>query len=363
MAEQLKDRYNEEYVNRLADKVAAVADSFERERFVSEVLANGWEEFELKQRMGRITEVLRQEIEGPFAEAVEVINQVAPNFGGFEAMYFPQFVEWYGLEEWDSSMAALSWLTRFSSSEFAVRPFIEKEPELMMAQMLEWARSDNEHVRRLASEGCRPRLPWAPALPMFKQQPAPIFPILDSLRGDPSEYVRRSVANNLNDIAKDHPDAVLEWCDRYLGESKQTDRLIKHACRTLLKQAHPQALKLFGYRDPEGISGELKLTADTLSIGDTLQFRCRVSADSPLQKVRLEYGIDYLKANGRSQRKVFKLTEGDYGDSSYQIDSKQHFGQMSTRRHYPGLHRIVLLVNGEERAGKSFHLLPATDQG
>src|SRR5690606_550673 len=140
-----------------------------------------------------------------YIEAVGVLKKAAPYFTGLEAMIFPDFVETYGLDHWEASMDALELMTRYSSSEYAVRPFIAKDTERMMAQMLEWAHSDSEHVRRLASEGCRPRLPWAMGLTMLKKDPSPILPILETLKQDESLYVRRSVANNLNDISKDHP--------------------------------------------------------------------------------------------------------------------------------------------------------------
>jgi 3-methyladenine DNA glycosylase AlkC len=124
-------------------------------------------------------------------------------------LFFPDFVETYGLEHWDRSVAALEKFTRMSTSEFAVRPFLKRNQPRMMAQMAAWSKHESEHVRRLASEGCRPRLPWADALPALKRDPAPIWPILEQLKADPSEYVRRSVANNLNDISKDHPEQVL----------------------------------------------------------------------------------------------------------------------------------------------------------
>ena len=144
-------------------------------------------------------------------------------------MLFPDYVECYGLEHFDSSISALETFTKYSSAEFAVRPFIMRYEQKMMSQMRKWSRSKNHHLRRLSSEGCRPRLPWSMALPAFKQDPTAILTIISALLSDGSEYVRRSVANNLNDISKDHPEIVIEITRQNLGQSDATDKLLKHA--------------------------------------------------------------------------------------------------------------------------------------
>ena len=270
MAEILKDRYDTAYVARLAQVIQKIRPAFPEARFQERVFDDHWADRELKARMGHLAECLGAFLPKPPA-AYAVLKEAAPSFDGFEAMFFPEFVALFGLEEWGSAMDALAWFTRYSSSEFAIRPFILRYPEKTMARMAAWARHENKHVRRLASEGCRPRLPWAMALPAFKRDPGPILPILESLKDDPEDYVRRSVANNLNDISKDHPELVLDLAEKWSNADRAW--LLKHACRTLLKAGHPRALELFGFGGTMRCTVEhLTVTPDVLRIGDGASF-------------------------------------------------------------------------------------------
>ena len=229
----------------------------------------------------------------------------------------------------------------------------------MMTQMLTWSTHENEHVRRLSSEGCRPRLPWGMGLSILKKVPAPILPILENLKQDPALYVRRSVANNLNDIAKDHPDLVLATAKRWIGTHTDTNWIVKHACRTLLKQGNTDALKLFGFGDPSDVEvQDLHLANESVSIGDDLHFSFSMSHQNlkPL-KLRLEYGIDYMKSNGKTNRKIFQVTENTFKPGeAYAFSKKQSFRNMTTRKHYPGLHRLAIVVNGVEMAVETFEV-------
>jgi len=193
MAEILKYRYNANFINSLCDKIQERHADFNRAAFTSAVFDESWEQKELKERMGHIATCLQEFLPQEYDDALKILKPVSEHFTGFEPMIFPDFVERFGVDHYELSINALEYFTRYSSSEFAVRPFIVKHPEKMMQQMLAWADSDNHHVRRLASEGCRPRLPWAMALPDFKNNPSPILPILEKLKNDESEYVRRSV--------------------------------------------------------------------------------------------------------------------------------------------------------------------------
>jgi hypothetical protein len=217
----------------------------------------------------------------------------------------------------------------------------------------------------LASEGCRPRLPWAKALPAFKADPSAILPVLEKLSNDPSEYVRRSVANNLNDIAKDHPDVTLEVGRRWIGTSKETDWIVRHACRTLLKAGDPRALRLFGFEDPVGVGVEaLGMDDPEPRIGDATAYRfdLLLSEKSPT-KLRVDLAVDYMKASGKPSRKVFKIAEGVYkAPGKHRLERKIDFQQRSTRKHYAGEHRLVVVVNGVKMADLSFALRVATGE-
>lgn len=353
MPEPLKNLYTPAYVQTLADALHNVNPAFVPARFMARVFDSEWENRELKQRMRHITVCLRAELPGSYRDALAALRAIAEKFTGFLALIFPDFVEMYGQDDPDASLAALEYFTQLSSAEFAIRPFIKREPERVMQQMLHWARHDNHHVRRLASEGCRPRLPWAMALPEFKNDPSPILPILDQLKNDESEYVRRSVANNLNDIVKDHPSLVLDIARRWLGQSAETDRLVRHACRTLLKRGNAEALALFGFQDEvDVLVANLVLSPDELTIGDkvTMEFDVTANHAEPLQ-LRIEYGVDFVKSNGSLSRKIFRVTESMFPPGkTVRIRRTHSFRDLSTRKHYAGQHGIVILINGRQKA-------------
>jgi 3-methyladenine DNA glycosylase AlkC len=354
MPRPLKLLYSPAYVKRLAGDVVAVAPRFDAEGFAGAVLGRGWKDLALKQRMRRISGALGEYVPGAYRGQLATLQRVAPHHGGFLGMYFPDFVATYGLDDFDASIPALERLTRFSSSEFAVRPFIVRYDARMMNVMRAWAEHADEHVRRLASEGCRPRLPWGMALQRFKTDPAPILPILERLRADTSEYVRRSVANNLNDIVKDHPDLVLATARRWLGESPATDQLVKHACRTLLKRGDQRALALFGQHDVVPVKVRLTLAATTIAIGDNLHFTFDLRSGMATP-ARVEYAIDFVKNGGGTSRKVFKIGERQLQRATPMDFARHHrFTDFTTRKHYPGEHDLAILVNGVERARRKF---------
>ncbi len=358
MPEPLKNAYNQQYITRLANSIKQAWPSFDAPTFISKVLDSQWEDKELKARMKHISLMMRACLPSSFPESVDILLRSSAGFGGFEGMFFPDYIEQFGAEHWDLSVKALEQLTQYSSAEFAVRPMIIRDANTMMKTMLGWASHENHHVRRLATEGCRPRLPWAMALPEFKHNPALILPILNELKQDESLYVRRSVANNLNDIAKDNPGIVLDWCKANIGQHPDTDWVIKHGCRTLLKKACPEALLLFGYASAASISvNDLNIKNETLKVGDDLYFSFSLSTeDKALSKLRVEYIIDYVKANGRCSPKVFKSSESDYQQQALFFERKHSFRQMSTRKHYPGEHKLSIRINGEVKSWVNFVL-------
>ncbi|MGB0951794.1 MAG: DNA alkylation repair protein [Planctomycetota bacterium] len=358
MAEPLKNQYDRAYLENLCYALDRCApQGIDRPAFLAAAFADGWEDLELKGRMARITESMRAVLPEDYLEALPILREAAASFDGYLSMFFPDFVERYGMEHWQPSVDALHHLTRFGSSEFAVRPFVKADASRMIATMLEWASDPNEHVRRLASEGCRPRLPWAMNLPAFQKDPTPLLPILEALHADPSEYVRRSVANNLNDIAKDHPDVTLQTATRWQGESKDVDRVVKHACRTLLREGNPGAMRLFGFRDPSDIAlTDLRLDATEIPLGGELQFHFQLQTSGTLGKVRVEYRIDFARPHGRGARKVFQIGESDSSESNRSITRRHSFVDRSTRKHYAGGHQLTILVNGVAKAEVAFAL-------
>lgn len=353
MAEPRKEIYNEQLLREFAGKVKSVHPIFDIEAFISAVLSPGWADLELKSRIRRITESLGSSLPADFDEAVDILEAMAEDCRGFPYVFFPDYIEVYGLDHWDRSVAALEKFTPMSTSEFAVRPFLKRDQARMMAQMLVWTQHPDEHVRRLASEGCRPRLPWADFLPALKKDPTPILPILEQLKADPSEYVRRSVANNLNDISKDHPGMVLAVAREWIGLNERTDWIVRHACRGLLRAADPEAMAMFGILPQPAIQVEQwKVAPQQIPMGESVEFRysIRVPEGEPM-KLRIELAVSFPRSTGRYYRKLFKLSEKQViGGTLLQGGRRFSFADLSTRRHYPGIHRLALIINGQEAA-------------
>lgn len=367
MAEHIKDKYyNAQSLYDLAGRIKAEYPPFPADEFIEDCMDGTWEALALKARIRRITVTLGRHLPAEYEQALKIIDKV---LDGYPAGYhngslvvFPDFVEVYGQEErdWQLSMQALERYTTYSTAEFAVRPFLIRQEERMMRQMALWARHDNEHVRRLASEGCRPRLPWGQALPRFQTDPTPVLSILEELKADPSPYVRKSVANNLNDISKTHPDLVVRIAREWYGKKESTDWILKHGCRTLLKNGNREALELFGFAPAGCVEADgFSLGKASVVIGGEMPFTFRIRANQAAQ-VRLEYGIDYVKANGKRIRKIFQISEIILGANQEKTYTKTHsFAELSTRQHYPGPHSITLIVNGTERGTLDFPVLAA----
>lgn len=358
MAEALKNMYNQSFFNHFCSIVKRVYPKFDKQLFIKLIFDEEWENRELKQRIRHITHTLSHTLPPSYPEAIDILIKIAPECKGFEYLFFPDFVERYGISYWDLSVSALKQFTSSSSSEFAVRPFIEQDPKIMMMIMEKWAQDKDHHVRRLASEGCRPRLPWATPLKMFKDNPAPILPILSLLKEDESEYVRKSVANNLNDMSKDHPHIVKKLCAEWKNEHPYTDWIIKHGCRTLLRKADPEVLSLFGFETKLDVYiKDLSLSSEQLEIGDAITFHfALVNQSLDSYKLRIEYGIDFVKANGSTSRKLFKITENTYRNGETIFNRTHSFKDLSTRKHYEGRHRLSIVINGQEMASAYFQL-------
>ena len=364
MAEALKNVYDVPFINGLATQLREAWDGFEEARFLGLIWTDDWEDSPLKTRMRIITRALGRCLPERYSDALEILYRFDQTCKGLPYLIFPDFVEQFGQapEDWDVSMRALARFTRGSSSEFAVRPFLIRDPERMMQQMRRWAEDDDEHLRRLASEGCRPRLPWGQALVMFKQDPSPIIPVLELLKEDDSLYVRKSVANNLNDIVKDHPELVKELAARWFGVHPHTDWIIRHGCRTLIRRDDPQTLALFGYSaEQEGLAAAaaLTLSQDEAAIGDQieLEYELRVREGEAV-RVRVEYAISFIKSSGRSTDKRFLLSDRAVEGGTRLSGKRKHsWADLSTRKHYPGPHRIRLLVNGTPVAEAQLNLL------
>jgi len=363
MPEPIKNMFNYESLFKFATDIQSVHSPFKVDAFLKSVIDETWDSLELKDRWRQISTKLGEYLPTDYKKAIGVLDEVVVKYDdgwdGVFSLVFPDFVEVYGQDEkhWDTSIEALANYTKYGSSEFAVRPFIINHEERMMTQMYVWAKDENEHLRRLASEGCRPALPWGQALPKYKKDPSPILPILEQLKTDPSPYVRKSVANNLNDISKTHPDLVVKLAKDWYGKSELTDWIVKHGCRTLLKKGNRDALAIFGFDDANAIEvSDFILDRTSTSIGADITFSFKVLVKKET-KVRLEYGVDYVKANGKRNRKVFKISELTVGENQKKLYTRRHsFENLSTRTHYPGTHSVTLIINGAEHGTLDFEL-------
>ena len=357
MPELLKNMYNRESLYEVAVAIQSVYNSFKVDEFIKSTMDETWNNLELKARCRKISMSLGMYLPEDYKEALSILEKSVTGF--YFAFFFPDFVEVYGQDDinWDLSISALERNTEYWSSEFAVRAFIIKDEERMMAQMRKWSKHKSEHVRRLASEGCRPQLPWGQAISKFKKDPTPVLPILEQLKTDTSTYVQKSVANNLNDISKTHPDLVISIAKDWYGKNKSTNWIVKHGCRTLLKKGNRDVLALFGYDDTTSINiQDFTLETTSISIGEDLTFSFNILAKKAT-KTRLEYGIDYIKSNGKKSRKIFKISEVSLKENEKKSYMKKHsFADVSVRKHYPGIHSIAIIINGIEKDKLDFEL-------
>lgn len=365
MSSLLKNIYSPAFYQRLSAVLVQVLPSFDHKRFITSIFVEDFENKELKARMKHTAKVLHQFLPVDYEERimllVKIVSGLRQSGQGEDSlayMFLPDYVETYGIDDFENSMIAIEFLTQFVSCEFAVRPFIIKYGARMMMQMTEWSLHENHKVRRLSTEGARPRLPWAMALPELKKDPRPALPLLENLKNDPSEWVRRSVANHLNDIAKDHPELVIAIAKQWKGKHKETDAIIKHGCRTLLKQGHVEILKHYGLESENIQIINFQILTPVTPIGGDLHFSFDLHNELPeTQTIRLEYGLYYRRQNDSLSKKVFKISEKSYvGTEKLTVSRKQSFKLITTRKFYPGVQQLSIIVNGVEKVIKEFEL-------
>lgn len=354
-------------VQHLGGLIERVEPSFPRSKFVK-MACGGLEDLELKARIHHIIEALKVHLPKDPKAAVATLVRVGEIWvrepGRSESMSFAawpiiDFVGVYGLGDFEGSLQALRRLTPLFSAEFAVRPFITLDPARALKIMGAWRKDKDEHVRRLVSEGTRPRLPWGQRLGVFVKDPAPVLDLLEGLKDDPAEYVRRSVANNLNDIAKDHPEAVLKTCLRWKkGASPERSGIIKHATRSLVKAGSPAALELLGFDPKVKVRLQnLELSAASVAVGGHLGFSLEL-VGKPGQALVVDYAVHHVKKDGSRTAKVFKLRTLELPSSGRaRLEKKHSFKPVTTRVYYSGPHAIEVLVNGRARAKAEFELV------
>ncbi len=363
----LKDAaFNQDNITALANRIQQHYPSFDKEQFLTSIFQTLYD-LELKERSNLIIDTLKIHLPKEFDEALSIllaskIDEITvmevTGFDGFIMMPLTGYISRYGLEYFDLSTRALYEMTKCFTAEFDIRFFIEKYPDQMFELLSQWAKDPNVHVRRLVSEGTRPRLPWAFQLKAFIKDPTYVIALLTLLKDDCELYVRRSVANNLNDISKEHPQIVIETLKSWQNGSKEMAWITKHALRTLVKAADPRALELLGYSSEIKLESSLRLSTTELNIGDTLAFEvCLKNKDTEAADLLIDYIVWYQKKSGKRTPKVFKLLQKKIAPGSIIELKKEHkFRDLTTRKHHAGVHEIALQINGKVCRKETFRL-------
>jgi 3-methyladenine DNA glycosylase AlkC len=355
---KLKDFFDEAVVRSIAADVRRVSPAFDERAFVRDA-TNGLDGLELTPRGWHVADALHRHLPSPFPAAAEVlVASLGPELDGTEGFgmapfrYMPHvfYVAKYGLDDLEPALAAQHALTRRFSAEFSIRAFLVRHLDATYDRLRTWAADPNVHVRRLVSEGTRPRLPWAPRLRAFQEDPKLGLALLELLKDDPERYVQRSVANHLNDISKDHPQVASEVARRWSrGASPGRRWIVRHALRSLIKGGHGAALATIGFAGaPRVAVSEVSFSPSPVRKGDTLSFSVDLTsaADEP-QQLLVDYGVHFVKSNGQARPKVFKLTKLTLAArDTVTLSGRVRFRDMTTRKHHPGRHHLDLRVNG-----------------
>jgi 3-methyladenine DNA glycosylase AlkC len=374
MAEPFKNLLNPTLVRASGIALARAWPAFDRKRF-ERIALKGLDALEMKARAMQIADALEAVLPPDFDAACAVIEgALAPpiefnaaaqrdvathGLAGWIVWPLGEFVARRGLDHPERALLALHALTQRLTAEFAIRPLIVRHPALVFATLQRWTRDPSPHVRRLASEGSRPRLPWGLQLKALIADPSPTLPILAALHDDPSEYVRRSVANHLNDIAKDHPQLVVDWVQRHLPDASAERRaLLSHASRTLIKRGHAEMLALWGAGTVFDGRCTLKVAPRRIAVGDSVQMTLALRSNSAsTQALLIDYAVHHVKASGSTSAKVFKGWKLTLAAGESRTLTRQHsFKPVTTRRYHAGRHAIDVSINGRVVASASVNL-------
>lgn len=363
-----KDWFDRQAAHAMADQISRAYDGFDSERFVR-LTTRGLGALEFKERVQKFARALRESLPEDYVDALSVLVDSLPEplpdcespMDGWLQWPIGEFIALYGIEHFDDSFEAMEVLTQVFTAEYAVRPFVLHYPEDSIERFLRLTDHESPHVRRWCSEGLRTRLPWGIVLGELSRQPESVLPILEALKDDPELYVRRSVANNLNDLAKLHPDFVVDVCRRWM-ESAGVERewLARQALRTLTKEGHREALALFGYRPLEGrVAVDFTLSPRSVLLGEsvtlTAGFHNRSSEAVPLS---VELVFHLVRQSDKSVPKIFRWKSFSLpAGKGVQMTKSQKMESNTSRELYSGLHRVELQVNGEVSGFGEFHLI------
>ncbi len=379
MAEPFKNLINDDVVRQAGHHLQRVWPDFDRTRFEA-LSIDGLHALEFKDRARHLGRAMDATLPADFHQAADVLqaalqpvqaSSIDPDkeqgllqtdghgLAGWVLWPVGEFVTHRGMAHPERALQLLHALTQRFTAEFAIRPFIVAHPELCFATLAQWAHDPSAHVRRLVSEGSRPRLPWGLRLQALVKDPSPTLPLLAALQDDPSEYVRRSVANHLNDIAKDHPGVLADWLAAHLPQAPEPRRrLLRHACRTLIKQGHPDVLRHWGLGTPMLGSVHWTVSPQRVVLGTAVQLNLDLHSRATVpQTLEIDYTVHHVKANGQTSPKTFKGWKLTLAPGQSTRLTKTHAVRpISTRQYHPGTHAVDVQINGQVLAQAAFEL-------
>lgn len=375
MEEEFKFRevINPTIVKKISTDIFTVWNKFDQNNFEKSIIPQ-LDTLSLMDRVNLVREAFYHFLPKDYPTTLSILlASFGPELGsndddslnGLDVFYYmphSHFIAKYGLDEkhFEISINALYEVTKRFTAEFSIRPFLEKYEKRTLAKLQEWISDDNLHVRRLVSEGSRPRLPLGSRLKAFQKDPSPVITLLKQLKNDSSLYVRRSVANNLNDIGKDNPDAVTSLLKEWKKEATEnTLWMIQHAVRSLVKEGNKEALEILGYSSDIDISlTNLIITTEKIHLEKDCFFEMSIESHQD-QDLMIDYAIHFMKANGKQKPKVFKWAKKKAKKREIiNLKKKQSFKKLSTRTYYAGKHSIEVFINGTSYGIQDFEVLP-----
>ena len=351
----IKDYFSKDDIEALALRYANVDSGFEKDEFVR-LAAKKLNTLEYRERVAQIGKSLLAMYSNEYMAFFRITEELLISWKREEKDLHKDFIvesishviEHYGIEHPIESFCLMELLTEIFTAEWCIRPYVDKQLATFETYADKWLESDNEHHRRLVSEGTRPNLPWGKKVQLNKEKPLWPLPLLNKLFNDPSEYVRRSVANHMNDWSKDYPEAVVETIQGWQKEGME-DKMVRHALRNLIKRAYAPALALLGISPLKGKIRNFTVIAEELKLGETQIFEIDLeSTHSKQQSIELDFVVHLVKKNGKITPKVFKGGKFQLGEKqSIKQQYKIPFKKVTTRVYYSGMHKVELQVNGQ----------------
>lgn len=357
--EPFKNIYNLKSLTHLATEIETVHFQFNGKKFIK-IIMKDLNQLEMKDRVRLISKTLHGELNLSYPQAIRILQKVIGDkkVNGFLLWPISHYIESYGLDHLKLSLNAMKKVTTYFTAEFCLRVYLQKYDQEVFDILTEWSLSKNHHIRRLVSEGTRPNLPWGIKVEVVNKNLARNIKLITPLRNDSSEYVRKSVANHLNDISRLDEELYFKTITSFPETTPEVLKLIRHSSRTLLKAGHPKALKIHGYNSPKNLNVSTKLSKKRISQGDSLPISVEIqNKSSKPQKLLIDYIVWFKKKNGEHSKKVFRLKDCKLGaQDSIKIEKNISFKKVTTRVQYSGKHFLSIQINGKVFSENNFIL-------